>query len=470
MRLISRCALPLLFLPIASAAAQSIVPTGPASRIGLAGDVNGDGYVDSWNRVGSRYETRSGADNSIFSALTMPATLATYLRQYRPLLGDLDGDGCDDLAYMVAVPGPAQILSGADGRVLFVTAHPIIEPAIDYNSDGYDDLMVQAVTAMTRSRTDFEFRIRSGRDFSLLTSRTGFTNNYDNSSFVGWGGDFDGDGAHDLLSFYEGFGLQVTTIEFASGTRAPLFSAGAFSLGDVDGDSADDLGLRSPRGFVSGATQQLDLTLQPMQTNQPLDIDGDGFADLLLHDGQVVSGRTRTVFPGTIAGQIALFLPTAQVGDIDRDGRDEVQTVNSIYQLVGGPSSPTAFTRGVSGVTSQASRPRIDNAGAARVGGTLIPRLRGAGGQSLAFLAWGTAGQMDLGPLGAPGNHAYFSTIAATTAQFTDTLGRARQTLAIPNDAGLLGVNLTLQWFVADAPANALGVVASEALDITVGS
>jgi hypothetical protein len=52
----------------------------------------------------------------------------------------------------------------------------------------------------------------------------------------------------------------------------------------------------------------------------------------------------------------------------------------------------------------------------------------------------------------------------------TSGTGAASSTILVPNSAGLIGAVLFHQWAVLDAPANALGIVVSNAGRAAVGN
>ena len=95
--------------------------------------------------------------------------------------------------------------------------------------------------------------------------------------------------------------------------------------------------------------------------------------------------------------------------------------------------------------------------------------LNGGLGGGLAFLTLGAATDVDLAPLGAPGNRSYVQPITGTAA-IGDGHGLAAVPLAIPAATAFLGLQLSLQWAVLDPGANALGVATSNALDLVIGS
>jgi hypothetical protein len=75
---------------------------------------------------------------------------------------------------------------------------------------------------------------------------------------------------------------------------------------------------------------------------------------------------------------------------------------------------------------------------------------------------------VDLGPAGAPGNRLY-TTPTLTLPLATGADGRAALPIALPDGPGLVGVQAFLQWAILDPPANALGVVTSDAARIVIG-
>ena len=87
------------------------------------------------------------------------------------------------------------------------------------------------------------------------------------------------------------------------------------------------------------------------------------------------------------------------------------------------------------------------------------------------FGATTLATPFDLGTLGAPGNFVYIQ--PAVTIPFVMTSGgiaiRASFPLTVPAVPGYVGSSVYAQAYVADAPANTLGIVTTRAVEMTIG-
>lgn len=424
-----------------------------------AGDVDDDGIGDIIVALPTRWEVRSGATGLALPALTRAhGGINTF---YYSLLGDLDADGYDDLVYLDRQGGRAQLVSGRNGGQLFAVAHPTlvgVSQAADHDADGTDDVMVVFQDNVASLRT---FVVLSGRfGAPLATFQFGFSAT--GSRAVAWVGDVDGDGFVDLnwttLSFAQPFFAvtagpdHVRTIHAGSGPTERGF--------DTDGDGRDELWITGD--LVDCTTGQVVWSGVPTMFQPPLDLDGDGAADLD-DNGTIRAGSTHAAFPGAAAGG-----PLTSLGDIDGDGRDEAVYQGTVFELVGGVATSRVRDRGASGTTGNQARPRIRHRLRPRVGRSMLVDLNGGGGANLVFLAIGWSTDVDLGPLGAPGNHAYVHSFTAT-AQVADARGHARRVLGVPTAGAVLGLGLSLQWAVFDPSANALGLATSNALDLVVG-
>ena len=150
---------------------------GPACRIA---DVNGDG-IDDIAAADSTTQVRiaSGRDG------TLVHDLPIYVGDYGSLesLGDIDGDGAADLLHFRGWGSPVQILSAADGRVLFSLPDQVdgAHSPGDVDGDGVPDVACN----------DEMLKTFSGKDASLLCEVLG--------SAGGGRGDWNGDGCADVL-------------------------------------------------------------------------------------------------------------------------------------------------------------------------------------------------------------------------------------------------------------------------------
>lgn len=455
-------------------AAQQMVPGashGGNQAVG-AGDVDDDGYADFVVRLPQAWVVRSGQTGQTFGHLT-PATSPTGQTGYFGLKGDLNADGFDDLAFVDQMGGSARYVSGVDGTLLFQVIGPELQGgfvAADHNGDGYDDVMVRHTVASGPSTGTNFWDVHSGRDGSLLGS---FSKQYSLPLFggsFGWCGDVNGDGYVDLLDWNIS-GNYVSSEIFAGPdftTSLGLFPDVTLSLAaDTNGDGVDEV-LDDANQLVDVASGLVVWDLAGSAAYLVAfrsDVDGDGAHDLI-GGTDALSGRTQQ--PWSWSG----LPPTsamANLGDIDADGRDELADFSSFWELQGGPVASYVRDRGHGGMTSTGSRPRISHRLRPRLGGNLLVDLRGAGSQSLVFLAFGSAIDLDLALSGAPGSRAYVAPMVAPWL-VTDPGGLASYVLSVPTTTSLIGIQLSAQYAVVDSAANALGIVTSNALDFVVGN
>jgi len=303
-----------------------------------AGDVDGDGFDDlivgavcanpAGIPVAGSAFVFSGADGSQLFRFDGSA-FDDHMGISVSGAGDVDGDGLADLivgAYLadpngLGNAGSAFVFSGADGSMLFrfdgsaASDHMgiSVSGAGDVDGDGLADLIVGASGAdpagTSVAGSAFVF---SGADGSQLFRFDGQTPNSILGHSVSGAGDVDGDGFDDLI---------VGALGASPGGISGAGSAFVFSGADgsqlfrFDGSAADDhLG-----GSVSGAG----------------DVDGDGFADLIVGDstadpGGLSAAGSAFVFSGADGSQLFRFDGQASVdflgssvsgaGDVDGDG------------------------------------------------------------------------------------------------------------------------------------------------------
>jgi len=125
------------------------------------------------------------------------------------------------------------------------------------------------------------------------------------------------------------------------------------------------------------------------------------------------------------------------------------------------------------GASSGFATPAIGNSGLPSLGTSYDLTLSSAAASSVAVLISGLSDTVYQGsplPLalpGAPGCE-ILAAPAVTEAQVISAAGTASGTIAVPNSAPLMGLNVFHQWAVLDA-VNALGIVVSDAARATVG-
>lgn len=437
------------------------------------GDVDGDGVDDIAGTNGGNLVVLSGATGIAIPQLTRPTAGFGYFR-----IGDTNADGHDDVLF---VNGSATVLSGATGTALHVwpptalfTNYTSFPGGADFDGDGFGDVVLV---------TSFQLHeIRSGRTGGLLFSQS-FGSQI--QAVIVAIGDTDGDGFDDVVFSIPSFGvmhiakgpdLQTTVV--ASGQPRPL--------GDVNGNGATDRAVR-PSGatstsIVDGATGAVIGTLPYVTTfahnvTSLGDLDGDGRHDFFASQepqllppspgfGDVVSGATLLPMAGSTNVVNVL-------GDVDGDGRDEAYTVtNTIVEWVD-PAVPVASSlkrRGASGTTSVGTKPRITTRGSCALGNQVFFDVRGTLPTSISVFVIGAALDIDLTSFGAPGNRVYANPDAALLL-LSDPAGHATQSFTMPTTPSLLGATVSVQAVNADpAVTNPFGLVWSNAIDIATNN
>lgn len=452
-------------------ASQQLVPGAlhGGSLAVAAGDVNDDGYDDYVVRMPLSWAVRSGQSGQVFTYL-QPTAVPTSQNGYLGLKGDLNADGCDDLLLFDESIGVARYVSGADGTYLFQLAGPELQGeylAADHNADGYDDVMVRTFVATGSGVGIRTWKVHSGKDGSVIDSYAHQVVFQNSAFFYWWCGDVNGDGYVDLLKRSIAAGSADSEVFAGPDFTASLgLFANEYLLpsADTNGDGVDEV-YTSSNQVIDVLSGQVVWSPGVIGYGLALrvDVDGDGAHDLVVATN-ALSGRTQQPWPVT-----GFPSGLTNLGDIDADGRDELASWNVFYDLQGGPAASYIRDRGHGGMTSTGSTPRISHRLRPRLGDNLLVDLRGAGGQSLAFLALGSAQDIDLAPFGAPGNNAYVAPITAPWL-LTDPSGGVRYVLAVPATTSLVGIELSAQWAVVDSAANALGIVTSNALDFVVGN
>ena len=445
---------------------------GPAPI--CVGDVNGDGRADYSGIVGGTARVYSDLAGSTIAHLTRPASGG--LEFYGPA-GDVNADGYDDLVWRQA-SGVATVVSGADGSTLHAwttfSGTGVFTEAYgggDFDADGYDDTVIRAGNVI---------EARSGRTGGILHSLPIFFGSFSMRGFVG---DVNGDGYADysvvdtfsgLLRLVMGPGFATSTMGSQNGLRPRV-------IGDINNNGTVDYIVRD---IALNISQVLDsgtgpvLGSIPQDTSSGLvdvmpmgDFDGDGHDDFSVLTSpvlDVVSGATLTFLGATGIGP-------RPFGDVDGDGRQDGITGLSGQQVRCYWSDPTLpvvsrlVRRGGSGTTSVGHKPRVHTRGSCALGKNLFFDVRGQIVNGLSVLIVGAADNIDLAPLGAPGNRLYVS-LDVLLLLLADGNGVSTHFLTMPVTPTLLGATCSVQAAAFDPAANAFGFVMSNAIDLFINN
>ncbi|MCA8943781.1 MAG: FG-GAP repeat protein [Planctomycetes bacterium] len=451
---------------------------GPSANV--VGDVDGDGQMDlgrsNWLANGGygSIEVISGATGSMLYQVDGPVAPSDWnFGNGIWAAGDANADGYDDVLVGSFIAGGtgytrAIVLSGIDGSLLYYVNAPdglVLHGEVgDVTGDGFDDLAVIALTG-------HEIRVYSGRTHTIAFTILRTTFGFDQSDNYGLmhparAGDVDGDGFGDILvgmpALDSGHG-GLSVISGATGARifgyrglnmsgvsqGDLFARSAAGVGDVDGDGFADYAVGAPYEGV------------------------DDKGSIRVYSG--IDGHRIHKFLGVLTDAHLGAQIDGGVGcDVNGDGFDDVLAGNSaagafVFGLGAGGIPGRMQTRGEACPGSR-GMPRIGFDGRPRIGTAFGVTLRGAAeNSSVVWLQIGTEDDVPLDAIGLAGCSLYQAPFV-TFRSSTDADGMARFDLGLPNELGWIGLPLTMQWLIADfALGTPFPVATSDALWVSVG-
>jgi len=352
----------------------------------FVGDFDGDGAIDVVATDGDEYDAEPYPGYLIRGRIdtgdaSSPALEAPWAYPAAAAVGDLDGDGLDDLASLRDTVDDTdsrytafdvRLSDGSGGAQMFFDSalydigFPVDDgppqPVGDLNGDGVDDLLVVYGTSYAVLASD------GAGGFAVHTGLAALTR----AESLAAAGDFDGDAVADL-ALVSGYDSSPDTDDFAwellSGAGDGTFGAPAVvsmeitgtsvAAGDFDGDGLDDLAVLGFADTESGAANALEVMMSTggsfaelpveatatsgcaLEFRHPwlaaADLDGDGADDLVATTARCADGEGDADYvavflsngDGSFAapalyGSAATAFVGGAIADFDRDGNPDI--------------------------------------------------------------------------------------------------------------------------------------------------
>ena len=391
-------------------------PSSLVGTIFFGVDFNGDGYSDLvylefQADASAKYRIESGSPGGLV-ATSIEFVSGNILGTSGAPGGDINGDGYGDILLGAANDGApsesgiVRVVYGAAtvGEIAYWTLTEavagthfgnVVAPAGDVNGDGYADFMAQAKDVGSGAEVRFYFGAPDEGEERVDTAY--WTSAEFADDYYGWrlgtAGDVDGDGHSDLFiasPYLDGAVSGAGRVDlFRGGTDAPgelatFYNDGesqgdlygtAVAFGDFNGDGADDIVVGSGSiDLVGNDSGRVYVYYGPAAPNaapdwvadgenssillgdavaSALDVDGDGYEDLLVGAPGYDAGRGQArLYRGGASGlelmpswtalgdaaTDAFGFSVASAGDVDADGFADV--------IIGAPGTSASNRRG----------------------------------------------------------------------------------------------------------------------------
>jgi hypothetical protein len=319
---------------------SSRIPTYDSTTAMLAYDVDGDGdkelvtghlqfhAVSVIGANGGGLQAQSRFDLPGFGNVVFDGAFDIVGGSNTLAVGDIDGDGCTDLAGMTF--SGVQLLFGCEPYVSKI-------PVNDFDGDGFSDVLWRYGT--NGGALHFEFRGAWWCPFNYCPPSV------DTAQVSQALGDFDGDGTTDVFWRTPVSGANMLTL--AGLFNRTLVPAGSgwdvVGAGDFDGDDRSDLFWRHSASGANTIWRSADATTQ--MAVAPVgnltwkvagngDFNGDGKSDVLWRN--TASGANQIWRSGNNLTQLTMTgvsnpaWQVAGIGDFNGDGRDDVVWRNTV--------------------------------------------------------------------------------------------------------------------------------------------
>ena len=333
---------------------NSIYKTGEEPELIVAGDFNGDGFLDLVSA--GFYSTNIlsillGNEDGSFAAATdfeigsTPSSMA---------VGDMNGDGSLDLVSAYSSDYVSILLGNGDGSFAAATnfdteSRPSSIAVGDMNGDGSLDLV-----STSENSNNTTVSILLGNGDGTLNTATELDVGINSSSIAV--GDMNGDGSLDLVSVYSYSNNVSILLGNGDGTlnEATELDAGINSsflvLGDLDNDADldivvasgggygvdGDLSLLSNNGdlnFAQTANYVVEETVEDVSDFTFGDVNGDGFLDLLVtndyDDNISILLNNRNGSFETTEYEVGFSPESVISGDVNQDSNLDLLMTNS---------------------------------------------------------------------------------------------------------------------------------------------
>lgn len=311
----------------------TVIAGGTGNRVATAGDMDGDQVPDllvASHAIGlGRVEIVSGATGAKrFINNTVSGSFATSLMFVSE---DMNMDGVPDV--VVNRDSGLVAYSGTDGSLLWQTNGMVIVNAVpvgDLDGDMRGDLAVLQVIS-----NDSHLRTLRGSDGSLLSFGPSFTQSYSEMTLLG---DLDGINGPEVA-------VRASTVRVYTVSNMSLgasFSSQAYRLfaADITGDGRNeimaDIGSGVMHGYdaLTGGVVRTFVAGWQNQFASIGDLNGDGADDLAFRRGndvEFVSGIDGAILSTWLGSVFFSCAKLAPAGDVDGDGYGDL--------LVGDPSA-----------------------------------------------------------------------------------------------------------------------------------